>query len=77
VFKKNKIDISFWYIATVIIMAVLYFLLSKKDFEGMITRYYLVPLGWILPVKYTWSILILAVLLICWVLIFISRDNKR
>lgn len=39
-FKKNKIDISFLYLASVIVMAVCYFLLSNKDFSGMLVGYY-------------------------------------
>ena len=40
-FKKNKLDISFWYLALVTVMAISYLLLSRKDFVGMITAQYL------------------------------------
>jgi len=77
-FKKNRIDISFWYLTSVIVMAILYFMFSRMNFEGMFTHYYnyyLVVLDRILPGQYNWGITILAVLLIWWVIIFIARDD--
>lgn len=39
-FKKIKLDISFWYLASIIVMAVCYFLLANKDFGTMFDGYY-------------------------------------
>jgi len=36
VFKKNRIPISYWYVATVVVMAICYLLLAKKDLAWMI-----------------------------------------
>jgi len=48
--KKVKVNIGLWYLAFVIVMAIIYFALSRMDFEGMFTHYYnyyLVVLHWI------------------------------
>jgi len=39
-FKKIKLDIAFWYLASIIVMAVCYALLSNKDFGTMFDSYY-------------------------------------
>lgn len=75
VFKKSKINISFGYLASVLAMAILYFLLSNMYFEVVITEYCLVALDWVPPLKHAGSILILAGLIVYWVIILIYRSD--
>jgi len=78
-FKKNKINISLWYLVSVIGMAVLYFLMSdkmltSKTFRKAITDY-LLALGWTPPVEYNWGIFVLVALIVYWGLIYVFRED--
>jgi uncharacterized membrane protein YidH (DUF202 family) len=44
VFKKSRIPISYWYLATVVVMAICYLVLSRMDFAGMVV----VTLGYLM-----------------------------
>lgn len=78
-FQKKRISISFWYLVSVIVMTILYFLFSDKlltsrEFREAIAGY-LAALDWIPPVEYNWGIPVLAGLIIYWGLIFVFRDD--
>ena len=75
-FKKFRIDVSFWYLASVIGMAVCYLFVSNKDFEMMINE----PLNWILHSEYNWDIPIIAALVVFLGLVLayhVYRGNRR
>lgn len=71
-FKKFRIDVSFWFLASVIGMAVCYLFVSNKDFEMMINE----PLNWILHLEYDWDTLILIALIVYWVLVLIYHAYR-
>ncbi len=76
---KFKIDVSFWFLTSVIGMSVCYLFVSNKDFETIINE----PLNWILHLEYDWDTLILIALIVYWVLVLIYhvyriyRGNRK
>jgi len=78
-FKKNKINVSLWYLVSVIGMAVLYFLMSDKMLTSKAFRQliadYLLALGWAPSVEYNWGIFILVALIVYWGLIYVFRED--
>lgn len=66
-FKNRKIGIAFLYFVSVVVMAICYFVLSNKDFIGMIDDFYLAYSDW--------GILILVALMIWCVFVLVLRDD--
>ena len=64
-FKKFRLGVSFWFLVSMIGMAVCYLFVSNKDFELMLNG----PLNWIFHLKFDWNTLILAALIVYWGLV--------
>lgn len=73
VFKKSRIPISYWYLATVVVMSICYLGLARKDFAWMILN----GVGNFLVGALLCAVLAVPIGLAVAVVVFIRRRQRR